>query len=241
MHNGFVKVNAEKMSKSLGNIFPIKEILRNYHPEVLRLFMLQSHYRSPVDYSTDSLNEARTGLIRCYTALQQLKEQTKNATGENRAMSADPKILAKQQDYSARLNELLENFDTALDDDFNTAQCLGYVFDAVRLVNNFFTAEKNIVPAVKSAVLREAKKTFGHFGDVLGIFQDDPDRFFQLDKEMESRKRGLDTGEIESLIKARQEARAAREWAKADEIRDRLAGIHILLKDSKDGTTWSIE
>ncbi len=241
MHNGFVKVNAEKMSKSLGNIFPIKEILRNYHPEVLRLFMLQSHYRSPVDYSTDSLNEARTGLIRCYTALQQLKEQTKNATGENRAMSADPKILAKQQDYSARLNELLENFDTALDDDFNTAQCLGYVFDAVRLVNNFFTAEKNIAPAVKSAVLREAKKTFGHFGNVLGIFQDDPDRFFQLDKEMESRKRGLDTGEIESLIKARQEARAAREWAKADEIRDRLAGIHILLKDSKDGTTWSIE
>ena len=106
MHNGFVKVNSEKMSKSLGNIFPIREILKNYHPEVLRLFMLQSHYRSPVDYSTDSLNEARAGLIRCYTTLQQLKEIPETST-DNAAIPANDKSLAKQKDYIHRLNELI--------------------------------------------------------------------------------------------------------------------------------------
>ncbi len=240
MHNGFVKVNSEKMSKSLGNIFPIRDILKNYHPEVLRLFMLQSHYRSPIDYSTDSLNEARAGLIRCYTTLRQLKEIA--GTSANSAMMpANEKSPSKHKDYINRLNELTEKFDAALDDDFNTAQGLGYVFDVVRLINNFVTAERNILVAGKSAVLQEAKKAFEHFGAVLGILQDDPDHFFLTDKEMESRKRGLDIMEIEKLIKGRQEARIARDWARADEIRSQLAGLHIVLKDSKDNTTWSIE
>ena len=136
---------------------------------------------------------------------------------------------------------MIEKFDAALDDDFNTAQGLGCVFDAVRLINNFVTAERNMVAVIKSAVLQEAKKAFEHFGAVLGIFQDDPEHFFQTDKKMESCKRGLDVVEIENLIKARQAARIAKDWAKADEIRNKLAGLHVLLKDSKDNTTWSIE
>ncbi len=240
MHNGFVKVDSEKMSKSLGNIFPIREILKNYHPEVLRLFMLQSHYRSPVDYSTSSLNEARTGLIRCYSTLQQLKEILEASTG-NEMQSVKNKSQVKQEEYVNRLNELMEKFDTALDDDFNTAQALGYVFDAVRLFNNFVAGGKNIIAAGQSAVLPEAKKAFGHFGAVLGIFQDDPDHFFQIDKEMETRKRGLDVAEIENLIKDRQAARNAREWTRADEIRGKLASLNVVLKDSKDKTIWSIE
>jgi cysteinyl-tRNA synthetase len=240
MHNGFVKVNSEKMSKSLGNIFPIREILQNYHPEVLRLFMLQSHYRSPVDYSAGSLNEARAGLIRCYTTLQQLKEIQVTSTNSS-TIPGNDKPLSKQKDYIKRLNELMEKFDAALDDDFNTAQGLGYVFDVVRLINNFVAAERNMLAASKSAVLQEAKKAFEHLGTVLGIFQDDPDHFFQSDKKMESRKRGLDMVEIENMIAARQAARTARDWARADEIRGKLAGLHILLKDSQDNTTWSIE
>jgi len=240
MHNGFVKVNAEKMSKSLGNIFPIREILKNYHPEVLRLFMLQSHYRSPVDYSTSSLNEARAGLIRCYSTLQQLKDILE-APADSASAPAKTKSQVKQEEYINKLGELTEKFDAALDDDFNTAQALGHVFDAVRLVNNFILAEKNIIAAAKSAVLPEAKKAFDHFGAVLGIFQDNPDHFFQTDREMESGKRGLDVAEIESLIRQRQAARIAREWARADEIRDKLAGLNVILKDSKDKTVWSIE
>ena len=240
MHNGFVKINSEKMSKSLGNIFPIREILKNYHPEVLRLFMLQSHYRSPVDYSAGSLNESRAGLIRCYTTLQQLKEIA-GTPASSVAIQANEKSLSRQKDYINRLGELMEKFDAALDDDFNTAQGLGYVFDVVRLINNFVTAEKNIMAASKSSVLQDAKKAFEHFGAVLGIFQDDPDHFFLTDKEMESGKRGLDTVEIENLIKTRQEARISHNWAKADEIRSKLAELHVVLKDSKDNTTWSIE
>jgi len=93
----------------------------------------------------------------------------------------------------------------------------------------------------KSAVLQEAKKAFDHFGAVLGIFQDEPEHFFQTDKEMESGKRGLDIMEIENLIQARQAARIVKDWAKADEIRGKLAKLHIVLKDSPDNTTWSIE
>lgn len=238
MHNGFVKINSEKMSKSLGNIFPIREILKSYHPEVLRLFMLQSHYRSPVDYSESSLNESRAGLIRCYTTLLQLKEVMEMPA--DKMPQGGKKSQSGEKDYIGNLNELTEKFDAALDDDFNTAQALGYVFDAVRLVNNFVT-EKNKITEEKSAILQEAKKTFNHFGAVLGILQDDPDSFFQTDKQMELRKRGLNAEEIESLIRDRQTARAAREWAKADEIRNKLAELHIVLKDSKDKTTWSIE
>ena len=241
MHNGFVKVNSEKMSKSLGNIFPIKEILKNYHPEVLRLFMLQSHYRSPVDYSDSSLNEARMGLIRCYTTLRQLQE-IQNSSINSPTIPVRNKSQAGQEDYLGKLKELGDKFDAALDDDFNTAQGLGYVFDAVRLVNNYIAAEKSRIAAGSAAhVLDYAGKAFEHFGAVLGILQDDPDHFFAIDKEIESRKRKLDTAEIETLIQARQKARAAKDWSKADEIRNKLAELHIVLKDSKDGTTWLIE
>jgi cysteinyl-tRNA synthetase len=239
MHNGFVKVNSEKMSKSLGNIFSIKEILKNYHPEVLRLFMLQSHYRSPVDYSSSSLGEARSALIRCYSTLQMLKEIPGGIAADGMTVVND-KFQTRQKSYTDKIKELTERFDAALDDDFNTAQGLGYVFDAVRLTNNFITAEKKMIGAGTLAVAA-AVRAFIHFGAILGVFQDDPTHFFLADKEMESRKRNLDIAQIESLIKARQEARTAKDWARADEIRSKLAGLHILLQDSQDCTTWAIE
>jgi len=239
MHNGFVKINSEKMSKSLGNIFPVREILKIYHPEVLRLFMLQSHYRSPVDYSESSLAETRSGLVRCYTTLQLLKDiMGKTATS---TAAGNEKNLAKQQEYLSKLKDLKEKFDSSLDDDFNTAQALGYVFEAVRLNNNFMSKEKNIPATIQTNMFDEVKKAFDHFGAVLGVFQDDPDHFFNFDRELEVRKRGLNVGEIESLIRERQAARAAKDWAKADAIRQDLAGLHVVLKDTADMTSWIIE
>jgi cysteinyl-tRNA synthetase len=236
MHNGFVKVNSEKMSKSLGNFFPIREILKNNHPEVLRLFMLQSHYRSPVDYSENSLGEARSALIRVYTSLQLMSGILKNSSA-GKAAPGNDKTKAKQEDYINKLMELQGKFNEALDDDFNTAQGLGYVFDAVRLLNNLIASEKNIA----TDILEATKKVFQHFGAVLGIFLEDPDQFFLADKEIESRKRGLDIGEIGRLIDERQSARQAKNWVRADEIRQQLASLHIVLQDSQDNTTWSIE
>jgi cysteinyl-tRNA synthetase len=239
MHNGFVKINSEKMSKSLGNIFPVREILKNYHPEVLRLFMLQSHYRSPVDYSESSLAETRSGLVRCYTTLQLLKETMGKPAISSAA--ANEKNLAKQQEYISKLKDLKEKFDSSLDDDFNTAQALGCFFEAVRLMNNFMAIEKNMTAAIKINIFDEAKKAFDHFGEVLGVFQDDPDHFFNFDREIEVRKRGLNVGEIESLIRERQAARAAKDWTKADAIRQALADLHVVLKDTANTTSWIIE
>ena len=236
VHNGFVKINAEKMSKSLGNIFPIREIVKQCHPEALRLFMLQSHYRSPVDYSDESLKEARTALIRCYTALQQMKE-----TRANLVPQSPEKLQPAQQEYVNKLNGLNDKFDAALDDDFNTAQALGYVFDAARLVNNVTTAEKKMPAFAKQTILETAAAVFDHFGDVLGIFQSDPDSFFHRDRDIEVRKRGLDVVKIEDLILERQKAREDKDWHRADDIRQELASQNITLKDSVGRTTWLIE
>lgn len=234
MHNGFVKINSEKMSKSLGNIFPVKDILKNYHPEVLRLFMLQSHYRSPVDYSEDSLAEARTSLIRCYSTLQLLKEI------ESRKFSGAEVKTQKEQNYTGKIKKLTEKFNAAMDDDFNTAQALGYVFEVVRLTNNFAAEEKNISESDKAFIIKEAAMAFEYFGDVLGLFQSDPDRFFAADKANELRKRGLNIDEIENLIQKRQTARLERDWATADALRKQLADLGIELKDSAAGTNWMI-
>ena len=236
MHNGFVKINAEKMSKSLGNIFPIREIIQQYHPEALRLFMLQSHYRSPVDYSDTSLKEARTALIRCYTALQLMKE-----TRARLVSQVQEKLLPAHLEYIKRLNELKDKFDAALDDDFNTAQALGYVFDAARLINNVTTAEKKMPMPAKQVILEAATGLFTHFGDVLGVFQSDPDIFFQADRDIEIKKRGLDVSGIETMILERQKAREEKDWCRADDIRQDLASQNITLKDSEGQTTWSIE
>jgi cysteinyl-tRNA synthetase len=235
MHNGFVKINAEKMSKSLGNIFPIRDIIKQYHPEALRLFMLQSHYRSPVDYSDTSLKEARTALIRCYTALQLMKETRAGAA------QAQEKFQPAGQEYINKLNELKDKFDAALDDDFNTAQALGYVFEAARLINNVTTAEKKMPLSAKQVILDAAAAAFTHFSDVLGVFQSDPDLFFHTDRGIEVAKRGLDVSRISDLILERQKAREEKDWSLADDIRKELALQNITLKDSAGATTWSIE
>jgi len=128
-----------------------------------------------------------------------------------------------------------------MDDDFNTAQALGHVFDMVRLTNNFIVDEKSMSDYKKTEILAEAKKAFDHFGAILGIFQSDADHFFMSDKETELRKRGLDIEKIEDLIKQRQAARKQKDWAVADAIRQELGRLHIVLKDSADNTSWTVE
>jgi cysteinyl-tRNA synthetase len=239
MHNGFVKINSEKMSKSLGNIFPVQEILKRYHPEVLRLFMLQSHYRSPVDYSEESLTEARAGLIRCYTTLQLLKAHQAQLSSD---VSVNSETRAeKTEKYSNRFKSLLDKFNEAMDDDFNTAQALGHVFEMIRLTNNVLVGEKGIHASDKKMILAEARAVFDRFSTVLGVLEDDPDEFFASDKKIELLKKDLNIDEIETLIRQREKARKEKDWAKADEIRKELAQRHITVKDSPNGTTWMIE
>ena len=232
MHNGFVRVNSEKMSKSLGNFFTIRDILKQYHPEVLRFFLLQSHYRSPVDFSDAALNEARQGMNRFYSTLESLAEI---ASGR----IATPAEPGKQDgEMASEFQALRERFTEAMDDDFNTARAIGHLFDAVRVVN---TALAGKAPAASRGAFAGAEKVLREIGSVLGLFRQEADAYLRQDRECEARKRGVDISEIERLIAERREARAAKAWQRADEIRKNLAGRGVILRDTQDSTTWSIQ
>jgi len=232
MHNGFVRVNSEKMSKSLGNFFTIRDILKQYHAEVLRLFLLQSHYRSPVDFSDAALAEARQGMDRFYSTLKALRERMAGGQavfGEERS--------GKDRELTDQTEVLRERFCEAMDDDFNTARAIGYLFDAVRLLNASLTGK---TVEASPAVLEQAEKGLREIGAVLGLFREEPEGYLRLDREREAAKRGLAVVEIEALIAERRVAREAKDWQRADEIRKSLAIQRVILQDSPTATTWTI-
>ncbi|MDO8786104.1 MAG: cysteine--tRNA ligase [Syntrophales bacterium] len=239
IHNGFVRIKGDKMSKSLGNTFTIKDMLQNYHPEVLRLFMLNSHYRGPVDFSDDSLDEARLGMDRFYSALKNIKDALLSEMDYSQ-ISLE-KLPGRHRDVCDTLAALSEKFLEAMDDDFNTARAIGYIFDVIRLINGYIAAEQVVACPETLFVLHTAKMYFEEVGGILGLFLDEPDNYFCKARERKVRKLGLDATEIERLIKERGAARAAKDWGKADEIRGILAEKGISLKDSASGTTWKIE
>lgn len=235
IHNGFVRVNSEKMSKSLGNFFTIRDVLKEYHPEVLRLFMMQSHYRSAVDFSDAALNEARQGMNRFYATLNALRDRS--AAG---GTEADPSGEPSEKDRVLRgqLQTLRERFIEAMDDDFNTARAIGCLFDTIRFLNASLTGKQ---ADLSPAVLAETEKSLREIGAVLGLFREEPDRYLRLCREREAMKRGLAVAEIESLIAERRSAREAKEWQRADELRKGLAAQGVILKDTPTATTWTIE
>jgi len=178
-------------------------------------------------------------LLRCYRALQLLKEVQRKLDADITPVVNSASEQAEH--YISQFKKLVDKFDAAMDDDFNTAQALGHVFEMVRLINNFIVDEKNMLASHKAKILAQAKNVFDHFGVVLGVFQIDADSFFISDKEAELRKRGLNIEEIENLIKQRHIARHQKDWVRADAIRKELGQLHIVLKDSANSTSWMIE
>jgi len=240
LHNGFVRVNSEKMSKSLGNFSTIRDMLLDYHPEVLRLFVLQSHYRSPVDFSGESLRDARTGMDRFYATLKTVKD----TLAGNREMNVDEwkgSLTEEQHRVLEKIMTLPERFTEAMNDDFNTARAIGHLYDAVRVLNSFMAEGQNEPAPEMVYVLVRSRDMLLRIGAVLGLFLDDPEHYFEVDRNREIRKRGLDIGEIEGLVEARRLARARKDWQQADEIRQMLVEKKISLKDTPDRTIWKIE
>jgi len=228
MHNGFVRVNSEKMSKSLGNFFTIRDILQQYNSEVLRLFLLQSHYRSPVDFSDAALDEARQGMNRFYTTLKALQEiAPKKGFG----------AVSGQQLFDEDEEGLREQFIEAMNDDFNTARAIGHLFDAVRAVNAYLADKKKLVSPVFAMQMRDLLL---ETGNVLGIFLEEPEAYLREDRTREAKKRGLDVVKIENLIAERKEARSAKNWKRADEIRKELGEMGVVIQDTADSTTWAM-
>ena len=204
MHSGMVMIDREKMSKSLGNFFTVRDVLAHYDAETVRYFLMSGHYRSQLNYGEDNLNQARAALERLYTALRHTDASATPAGGE---------------EFEAR-------FRTAMDDDFNTPEAYSVFFDMAREVNRLKTEDKAASDAL-AAKLRQ-------LANVLGILQQDPEQFLQSSAQVNDDE----VAEIEHWVKARSDARAAKDWAQADVARDKLNELGVIVEDGPQGSSW---
>jgi cysteinyl-tRNA synthetase len=222
IHNGFVNINNEKMSKSLGNFLLIRDILKSYHPDTVRLFLLSNHYRSPIDYTEKAMEEAEAGLDKIYSLIERVgqKKDLITESGER-----------KKGEYWARFAE-------AMDDDFNTAKGVGVVFDAVRYINRLMDENKEIIPIDIKQIINSIYSDISGIAGVLGMLSDKTEDYFNKKKSKFLEKKEVDTSLIDSMVKERFEARKAKDWKKADEIRKKLSDMGIIIEDRPDGTIW---
>ena len=205
MHNGFLKINNEKMSKSLGNFFTVREIAEKYPLQVIRFFMLSAHYRSPLNFSAELVEASKNGLERILTAVDRLK--TINGTdGEVDKAAAD------------EMDAFVKKYEDAMDDDLNTADAISVIFELVKYANVNVTEESS------KATVELVLNTIEKLCDILGIITEKKEEILDSD--------------IEALIEERQAARKAKNFARADEIRDQLSGMGIILEDTREGVKW---
>ncbi len=211
MHNAFINIDNKKMSKSLGNFFTVRDVTALYDPMVLRFYMLSAHYRSPLNFSRELMDSAKTSLERILTAADRLRELLPKLSGE----VLTEEETAKQADF----RQQVENFNSKMDDDLNTADAITAVFELVKLSNVAVTEQSS------KAFAQYALESIETLMRVLGI-------------RTERKQEVLDS-EIEALIEERQAARKAKNFARADEIRDELLAKGIVLKDTREGVKWS--
>ena len=226
IHNGFINIDHEKMSKSLGNFMMIKDIIKTCHPEALRLFLLTNHYRSPIDYTPQNIQEASKSLDKFYGALKRINETVENIPEAVESCSFD--------------GEYWKKFCAAMDDDFNSALGVGSVFDAVRYINRLLDETSGPISDDILGKVLSIKAQILKIGTILGILTEDPDHYFRCKKISALENQDLDPTVIEDLIKKRSQARASKNWAGADEIRKKLEAMNVVVEDRADGTFWSI-
>jgi len=220
IHNGFVTINKEKMSKSLGNFFTIREVLEKYDGETLRFFLLSTHYRSQIDYSDKHLQEAKQALQRIRGAINKLKTLIKQSREESKEPSEEERELIEQ------VRKSKQKFMDAMDDDFNTREAMPAIFELTRMVNSLDTSSR-----ISRSTLEEALQTYNEFGQILGLFQEEERR--ETDEETVGKL-------VDILIELRNRFRKEKDWETADYIRERMREAGILLEDSREGTTWKI-
>ncbi len=219
IHNGFVDINNEKMSKSLGNFTMIKDVLERYSPEVIRMFLLSKHYRSPIDYSEQSMHEVSMGLDRIYGFLERL---------ENLGIQAEN----KEQGL------LWQAFTDAMNDDFNSAKAMAAIFETVKKGNKALDQAADQPDDEARAEMTQFRTDMAAIAAILGIFQETPSAWFAAKKDKGMAQMAVTPEQVEALIVERAQARKDRNFARADEIRDQLQAMNIILEDGAAGTTW---
>lgn len=222
MHNGFVNIDNEKMSKSLNNFLMIKDILQSYHPETVRLFLLSSHYRSPIDFSDQNLKESEKALDKIYGLLKRLDQEAGIAAIDQANPSGD----------------YWQAFCEAMDDDFNTAKGVGLLFNLLKEANRILDGGTG---SAKSAdALIPLASDLIRMGHILGILQQSWQSFFENRSASQLQDVDISTETIDALVAERTAARKNKDWQRADEIRAELEKNGIVLEDKADGTHWKV-
>ena len=240
LHNGFVNINAEKMSKSLGNFFTIREVLERYDSEVLRFFLISAHYRSPLDFSDQNLTEAESGMERIYSALAGIDAALANGKGAPGAKVNPDLLNDAERELLDKSDTLPVRFTDAMDDDFNTAQAIGHIFDLVRCINRALD-EGGGRSGAGLALFSRVRDKMREVGKVLGVFISEPAAYLERIKTRKLAGLELTPAAIESLIAERAMARKAKDFKRSDEIRDYLLARDIQLLDGAQGTTWKVK
>ena len=222
LHNGFVDINNEKMSKSLGNFTMIKTVLEQYPAEVIRMFLLSKHYRSPIDYNEEYMKEVARGLDRIYTFLERL---------DNAEIQAD----------SSKNGKIWEEFSDAMNNDFNSARALAIIFDAVKKGNRLLDEMEENKAKDHTKDLSLIYQDIKSAANILGIFLVSPADYFKAKKQQAMTEQAIDPAFVEELIQQRAQARKEKNFKQADEIRDKLQEMKIILEDGAGDTTWRLE
>ena len=231
VHNGFITIDKEKMSKSLGNFFTIREVLDRFDPEVVRFFLLSTHYRSPIEFSDLLLQEAEASIDKYYTTIMRIQDFVEKKTDGKEALSKAGEL------FSALLSSFfIGNFQEAMDDDFNTALAIGHIFELVRELNRFLDSKPSSLQ--DRQLVLSAQERLAEAGEILHLFGRTPLEWYA--SLMKVKSIALSETEIHQKIKERRDARLRKDWQLADTIRRELEEKGIILEDKKDGTDWKV-
>lgn len=231
VHNGFVQINSEKMAKSLGNFKTIRDILEDYLPEVLRLFLLTRHYRSPIDFGHEAMDECEKNAKRLYECLLLLKDELARPAPKGGTAPGD-----LQEEFAA----LCKGFDDAMADDLNTAAALGHLNGLVHLANRIMDDKALRKNAGARSILEELEQKRTALAAVLGLLQQPPAEFLQKLKLCRAKRNAIDIPEIERLMEERGRARQNKDFGLSDALRDKLAEMGVEVRDTPQGAVWDI-
>jgi len=233
MHIGLLTVDGEKMSKSLGNIVNVKDLIKKWDPEIVRFFFAQAHYRSPPDFNEKGLENAKKGLERIHRVREKLESCKDNKNGK------------KDEKYKKIVDKFKADFESAMDDDFNTPQAISLIFEFVNDTNKFFEENSDVDPSL----CKNALDTFVELGNILTLFQDKKDDILEdkklleqirtLAKDFATDVQGKTIEELmDILLEAREKARSQKDWSSADKIRNKLQELGFEIQDTDSGPVW---